>query len=75
MKRLAVAGVLAGGLCLGAVGMAAVVRSGAPSASGAGAITASRGSAIVSAAQRVSPAVVSVSVVTTQVVRRDPFGG
>ena len=35
----------------------------------------SRRSAIVSAAQRVSPAVVSVSVITTRVVRSDPFGG
>ena len=34
----------------------------------------SRRSAIVTAAQRVSPAVVSVSVVTTRTVRADPFG-
>lgn len=40
-----------------------------------GGISDSRRSAIVSAAQRVSPAVVSVSVVTTRVVRADPFGG
>ena len=50
-----------------------------PAASGAAArpgdIGDSRRSAIVSAAQRVSPAVVSVSVVTTRVVRTDPFGG
>jgi len=39
------------------------------------AIGDSRRSAIVTAAQRVSPAVVSVSVVTTRVVRTDPFGG
>ena len=38
-------------------------------------IGSSRKSAIVTAAQRVSPAVVSVSVVTTRVVRTDPFGG
>ena len=38
-------------------------------------IPASRRSAIVLAAQRVSPAVVSVSVMTTRVVRADPFGG
>ena len=38
-------------------------------------ISASRRSAIVTAAQRASPAVVSVSVVTTRVVRTDPFGG
>jgi len=38
-------------------------------------ISASRRTAIVSAAQRVSPAVVSVSVIQTRVVRTDPFGG
>ena len=37
-------------------------------------ISSARKSAIVTAAQRVSPAVVSVSVVTTRVVRTDPFG-
>jgi serine protease Do len=50
----------------------------APSATPAAAptpdISSSRKSAIVTAAQRVSPAVVSVSVVTTRVVRTDPFG-
>ena len=38
-------------------------------------LPASRRSAIVTAAQRVSPAVVSVSVVTMRLVRTDPFGG
>ena len=38
-------------------------------------LSASRRTAIVTAAQRVSPAVVSVSVVTSRVVRTDPFGG
>ncbi len=38
-------------------------------------IAGSRRSAIVTAAERVSPAVVSVSVVATRVVRTDPFGG
>ena len=38
-------------------------------------ISAARRSAIVTAAQRVSPAVVSVSVLQTRVVRADPFGG
>ena len=38
-------------------------------------LSASRRTAIVTAAQRVSPAVVSVSVITTRVVRTDPFGG
>jgi serine protease Do len=50
-------------------------RSAGPDAAAADSISASRRSAIVTAAQRVSPAVVSVSVVTTRVVRTDPFGG
>jgi serine protease Do len=41
----------------------------------AGDISSSRRSAIVTAAQRVSPSVVSVSVVATRVVRADPFQG
>ena len=44
----------------------------APTASS---IPSSRRTAIVTAAQRTSPAVVSVSVMTTRVVRQDPFGG
>jgi len=38
-------------------------------------IPASRRNAIVTAAQRASPAVVTVNVITTRVVRTDPFGG
>ncbi len=38
-------------------------------------LSGSRRTAIVTAAERVSPAVVSVSVVATRVVRADPFGG
>ncbi len=38
------------------------------------AVSHSRRTAIVTAAERVSPAVVSVSVVTTRIVRTDPFG-
>src|SRR2546426_3573362 len=38
-------------------------------------LSSSRRNAIVVAAERASPAVVSVSVVTTRVVRTDPFGG
>src|SRR5438093_9856102 len=38
-------------------------------------LSSSRRNAIVVAAERASPAVVSVSVVTTRVVRADPFGG
>jgi serine protease Do len=52
---------------------------GVASARGAGdagvGLSASRRTAIVTAAQRASPAVVSVSVITTRVVRADPFGG
>ena len=49
---------------------------GAPAARGGDpGISSSRRSAIVTAAQRVSPAVVSVSVVSTRVVRADPFQG
>src|SRR5262249_30465179 len=50
----------------------------ADSAVAAGAATTIEGSrrtAIVTAAQRVSPAVVSVSVVSTRIVKQDPFGG
>ena len=38
-------------------------------------LSSSRRSAIVTAAQRVSPSVVSVSVVSSRLVRTDPFGG
>jgi len=41
----------------------------------AGDISSSRRTAIVTAAQRVSPAVVTVSVISTRVMRVDPFGG
>jgi len=44
-------------------------------ATSSGSISSSRRTAIVAAAQRVSPAVVSVSVVSTRIVRTDPFGG
>jgi serine protease Do len=37
--------------------------------------SASRRNAIVTAAERISPSVVTVSVISTQVVRTDPFGG
>ena len=79
MKRMAVMGVFAGGLLIGAVVMAAVGgnarHEGAPRRPRPVAIDESRRTAIVVAAERVSPAVVSVSVVTTRVVRSDPFGG
>lgn len=76
-KRIAVLGVIIGGLLLGVAGMAAVAagpRRVRP-VSAPKSIDGSRRTAIVTAAQRISPAVVSVSVVTTQVVRQDPFGG
>ncbi len=49
-------------------------RAGGPAAVRVDELSHSRRTAIVSAAQRVSPAVVSVSVVTTRTVRADPFG-
>jgi serine protease Do len=66
------------GVLLGVAVTAGVLRGGPR----AGAVTSvagdevghSRRTAIVTAAQRVSPAVVSVSVVTTRTVRTDPFG-
>ncbi len=76
MKRMAVAGIFVGGLLLGVGVMAAVgggTRGGAPTRRPG--IPDSRRTAIVTAAERVSPAVVSVSVVTTKIVRTDPFGG
>lgn len=79
MKRMAVMGVFAGGLLLGGLVMAAVSgnarQDGAARRPRPAAIDDSRRTAIVTAAERVSPAVVSVSVVTTRVVRSDPFGG
>ncbi|MBI1798677.1 MAG: trypsin-like peptidase domain-containing protein [Candidatus Eisenbacteria bacterium] len=63
----------------GATGCGADSRAPGGSGSGQGgsgaAISSSRRTAIVTAAERVSPAVVSVSVVTTRLVRTDPFGG
>ena len=47
---------------------------GAPDHVDPSSISRSRRTAIVTAAQRVSPAVVSVSVVTTRIVRADPYG-
>jgi serine protease Do len=50
-------------------------RMGVTNADAQSSIAASRRTAIVSAAEKVSPSVVSVSVITTRVVRADPFGG
>jgi serine protease Do len=68
------------GVVLGALAVSGALRLTARGAPGATAdageaLSANRRTAIVTAAQRVSPAVVSVSVVTTRVVRADPFGG
>ena len=60
----------------GAAGIAALAGAFAISATAhAAGLSASRKTAIVTAAERVSPAVVSVSVIATRVVRRDPTGG
>jgi serine protease Do len=76
MKGILAVLALAGGLQLAATVMAAPAAPGTPArrAPAAG-ISASRRTAIVTAAERCSPAIVSVSVVTTRVVRQDPFGG
>lgn len=76
MARVSGALVFALGAALGVAAMAAVQRgAGRAERPSAEAIPQSRRSAIVTAAQRVSPAVVSVSVVSTRTVRVDPFGG
>ncbi len=78
--RMGVALGFAGGVAVAALGVGgflwreAAPRGGVPPAD-AQEISSSRRTAIVTAAQRASPAVVSVSVVTSRVVRTDPFGG
>jgi serine protease Do len=71
--------VFAAGVLVGGVVALAARRSAAPLPSprpaAAADLSDSRRNAIVTAAQRVSPAVVSVSVVTTRTVRADPFAG
>jgi serine protease Do len=71
---LGVLAVLAVAVALGIMEAREARTVGAP-ASAADRISESRRSAIVTAAERVSPAVISVSVVTTRVVRSDPVGG
>ncbi|MEK7330988.1 MAG: trypsin-like peptidase domain-containing protein [Candidatus Eisenbacteria bacterium] len=61
-------------LALGHGGRGGAVRPGVDPADAQG-IMSSRRTAIVAAAERVSPAVVSVSVIATRVVRADPFQG
>jgi serine protease Do len=83
VSRARVCGGLAGSFVLaGTVGLAcalgappAVAQRGGPSDHvDPSSLSHSRRTAIVTAAQRVSPAVVSVSVVTTRIVRADPYG-
>ena len=57
--------------CIGAAGAGPAARGG----DAGEALNSTRRTAIVTAAERVSPAVVSVNVITTRVVRSDPFGG
>jgi serine protease Do len=64
---------LAGGARV--AGTPAALAAQSPPAPGAQDLPASRRTAIVTAAQKVSPAVVSISVVATRVVNADPFGG
>ena len=66
------------GLAVGGLAAWSALRARAPlepSAAAAADLPSSRRNAIVVAAQRVSPAVVSVSVLATRTVRADPFGG
>jgi serine protease Do len=75
-RRLALAlGLPALALAVGGILSLRVDHSETSAAQSSAAISSSRRTAIVSAAQRVSPAVVSVSVVSTRIVRSDPFGG
>jgi len=67
-RRLAIAALVA------LAGMPHAVSAAAPDRIDPASISRSRRTAIVTAAQRVSPAVVSVSVVTTRIVRADPYG-
>jgi len=71
--RALAAGVIAG-VALG-LGAAGARGANAPRPARAGELSASRRTAVVTAVQRVSPAVVSISVVATRVVRADPFAG
>src|SRR5262245_50447693 len=62
------------GLALACVLLPAAVTAAAPERVDPASLSRSRRTAIVTAAQRVSPAVVSVSVVTTPIGRADPYG-
>jgi serine protease Do len=60
---------------MGALALALMTVETRPADAGAGDVSNSRRTAIVTAAQRVSPSVVTVSVISTRVMRADPFGG
>jgi serine protease Do len=70
-----VVGLGVGGLIVSAASWRGGPGGGDASFAASPSIPSSRRTAIVTAAERVSPAVVSVSVVTSRVVRLDPFGG
>jgi serine protease Do len=72
-QRIGGALALTAALALGGLPATTSPAAGAPPPARADGVDASRQSAIVSAAQRASPAVVSVSVVQTRVVRQNPF--
>lgn len=78
MKRIGTVLGFTVGALLGVAITASVLRGGARTTDdarrSAEQIAGSRRSSIVTAAQQVSPAVVSVSVTTTRIVRQDPFG-
>ena len=65
----------AGALALAALLLAGPAQAASRPRPSAASLSSSRRTAIVTAAQRMSPAVVSVSVMTTRVVRNNPFPG
>ena len=66
---------LIGGVTLGPWGFESGVLRPGPRRAAAAELSASRRTAVVTAVQRVSPAVVTISVSVTRVVRADPFAG
>ena len=66
---------LIGGVTLGPPGFESGARLPGPRRAAAAELSASRRTAVVTAVQRVSPAVVTISVSATRVVRADPFAG
>ena len=72
---LGVAAIVMAGACVFGTAAASVTRAGGHRPPPLSSLSSSRRTAIVVAAERASPAIVSVSVMTTRVVREDPFGG